>query len=67
MRLQFRSDESVIAVNWWYDQQFDIRYAYFGFVEKLLHQTHREAAAASGADVGPDHGRSDGGRRKLVV
>jgi hypothetical protein len=33
---QFRgNDESTVAVNWWYDMAFDIKYAYFAMMQKL--------------------------------
>jgi jumonji domain-containing protein 7 len=28
-----------IAVNYWYDMQFDIKYAYFNFLQSLLYKS----------------------------
>ena len=44
-----QSGRRVIAVNWWHDMRFDLRYAYFTFVRKL-----GDDGDASGGDSGDD-------------
>lgn len=32
------SEGRTIALNYWYDMQFDVKYAYFNFLESLIYK-----------------------------
>ncbi|ONK72747.1 uncharacterized protein A4U43_C04F22750 [Asparagus officinalis] len=47
-----------IAVNYWYDMQFDIKYAYFNFLQSIDYR----AAATGDKDVGDDSRDDEGSK-----